>query len=198
VRGPFFLCILLGIFSAGLGVALEYSWNELMGSLINAHPSLVFIESFVGVGAFEELAKWLWLVFVISRWTSFDRYSTGILYACGIAGGFSLIEGGLYGWMYGDMVSIIIRGISAVPVHFLFGIIMGFLFARYKFESRRFFWPSLIVPIALHGLYDFFLFQKYADLLIGVALLVFAGCLSISVWFCLYALKSDRLRLSAE
>ncbi|HZV70520.1 MAG TPA: PrsW family glutamic-type intramembrane protease [Saprospiraceae bacterium] len=190
-----FFCVLMGAVSASLALVAEYFWNFFLGDFIALHPSLILLESFIGVGFFEEAAKWLWLVFVAYHWKTFDRYTDGILYACGIAAGFNLVEGSLYVSHDTEFMNHIVRGFTAVPVHFLFGIIMGFLFARYKLESRKFFWLSLVIPILLHGLYDFFIFQQYTDLLMGGAILVFAGCLSLSVWVCRNALRADRLRL---
>jgi len=189
------LCVLMGIVSASLALLAEYFWNFFLGDFIARHPSLIIVESFIGVSFFEETAKWGWLVFVAYHWKTFDRYSDGILYACGIAAGFNLVEGSLYVSHDADLVNNILRSFTAVPVHFLFAIIMGFLFARYKLENQKFFWFSIVIPILLHGLYDFFIFQQYTDLLMGGAILVFAGCLSLSVWVCRNALKADRLRL---
>ena len=191
-------CVLMGMGSAGLALGAEYFWNLSLGDFISAHRSLVFIESFVGVGVIEETAKWCWLVFFIYDWRSFDRYSHGILYACGIAAGFNILEGSLYAWTDGDVVNVFIRSFTAVPAHFLFAIIMGFLFARYKLESRRFLGFSIIIPVVLHGLYDFFIFQQYAELLMGGAILVLVGCLSLSVWVCRTALRVDRIRLTNQ
>lgn len=194
--GKIFFCVLLGMLSAAVALFAEYFWNLFLGDFIALHKSFIILESFIGVGLIEETSKWLWLVFLIFRWRSFDRYSDGILYACGISAGFNLIEGFLYIMNDGEFMNILIRSFTAVPVHFLFAIIMGFLIARYKFEDRKFLWFSISIPAALHGLYDFFILQQYTELLMGGALLVFAGCLSLSIWVCRNALRADRLKLS--
>jgi RsiW-degrading membrane proteinase PrsW (M82 family) len=188
------ICVLMGIVSGGLSLAGEYIWNLVLGDFISSHHSLIFLESFVGVSAIEEVTKWLWLVFFIRHWPSFNRYADGIIYTCAIAAGFTLLEGILFARTDGVLVNVIIRGFTSVPVHFLFAIIMGFLFARYKFESPRFFWFSILIPVTLHGLYDFFIFQQYAELLMGGAILILGGCLSLSIWVCRTALQADRFR----
>ncbi len=190
------VCVLLGFVAAGMALLLEYLWNQLMGDLINAHRSLIILESFIGVGLIEETAKWMCLVFIINYWGGLNRYTAGILFACGIAVGFNLVEGSLYVFTGEGLLNIVVRGFTAVPVHFLFAVIMGFFFARYKLESSRFLWPSILVPLILHGLYDFFILQQYDQLLLGGALLVFVGCLSLSIWVSLAALSADRLRVS--
>src|SRR5688500_8036681 len=188
-------CVFFGILSAIISLGLEYLWSYFLNGFIRSHESLIFVESFIGVSLIEESSKWLWLVFVISRWYSFRLYTDGILYACGIAAGFNLVEGAIYASIELTPVNMIIRSFTAVPVHFLFAIVMGFLFSRFKIEGERFFWFSVLIPIVLHGLYDFFILQQYAELLIGMAILVLIGCLALSVWICRTAIKADKLRV---
>lgn len=189
----FLLCVFFGMISAFIALGSEFLWNYFLGDFIISHPSLVFLESFIGVSLIEETAKWLWLVLIISQWKNFRFLTDGIFYTCGIAAGFSLIEGGLYATLN---VNMIMRSITAVPVHFLLAVSMGFLFARYQLGHDRFLWPSWLVPIVLHGLYDFFILQPYAETLIGAALLVLAGSLFLSIWICRIALTADRLKLA--
>ena len=186
-------CVFMGMLSAGMALVLEYLWNLFMGDFIASHRSLIIVESFIGVSAIEETAKWVWLVFIIYHWGSYGRYSDGILYACGIAAGFNLVEGLLYVWTDDNIMNVVVRGITAVPVHFLFAIIMGFLFARFKLERRVFFGYQ---SLALSFYMVFMIFSFYSSmltLLVGGAILVFAGCLSLSIWVCRYALHADRL-----
>lgn len=199
-RGPssllsVLLCIGFGVLSAGMSLALEYGWSLWLGEFILSHKSLVFIESFFGVALIEEGTKWLFLVYAVSRWNSFARYSDGIIYTCGIAAGFTLVENLLYAVIETSLPDMAVRVFTAIPVHFLFAIVMGFLFARYKLEGKQFLWFSLLIPVVLHGLYDFFILQQYAELLMGAALLVLAGCLSLSIWICNTAKRADRLRV---
>ena len=161
------LCVVLGIFSAGMAIGLEYLWNYFLADFIQSHHSLIFIESFIGVAFIEELSKWIVLVVILSRWRSFRFYADGILYTCGIAAGFNFVESNIYAAIEANPMSVVIRSFTAVPVHFLFAIVMGFLFSRYKLEGNGFFWYSLLIPAVLHGLYDFFILQPYAELLIG-------------------------------
>jgi RsiW-degrading membrane proteinase PrsW (M82 family) len=192
--GKLLVCFGLGIISAGIALSLEYLWNELAGDFIASHSAFVFIESFIGVGLIEEGAKWIWLVAIIRHWSQSLRYSDGIVFSAAIAGGFSLAEGIVYAILDAGIGDMMIRGLTAVPVHFLFGIIMGFLYARYRIESNRFFWFSLLVPSFLHGLYDFFILQEYTELLMGAAILVLLGSLALSIWVCRVAMRADRLR----
>jgi RsiW-degrading membrane proteinase PrsW (M82 family) len=52
------------------------------------------------------------------------------------------------------------RGITAVPAHAIFGIVMGYYLGMARFATSGagiYLAKSLLVPIMLHGLYDYFL-----------------------------------------
>lgn len=188
-------CVAMGLGSALLALLLEYGWHLLFTDWIEAHSTFIFLESFIGVSLVEESAKWLWLILIIRRWRAFVAYVDGILFACGIAAGFNLFEGLLYAYTEQELSSVVVRGLTAVPMHFLFAVVMGFLFARFKMESRRFLWFSLFIPVILHGLYDFFIFQQFTEALMGGAIVVLLGCLLLSLWICRTAIRADEMRL---
>ena len=69
----------------------------------------------------------------------------------------------------------ILRAITAVPAHAIFGITMGFYFGMAKFYEKKQFQfklKALLYPIILHGIYDFILFTRIEWLI-----LVFVGFL---------------------
>lgn len=186
-----FRCVGMGVLSAAAGWGLEYGWHLLTRSFIASHPGFVFLESFVGVALIEETMKWIWFPLVIRYWQPWSNYTQGVLFACAIAVGFNIVEGSLYAYTFGDPSYLVIRGLTAVPSHFLFGILMGFLFARYRFEGGRFFWYSLWIPVVMHGVYDFFILQTFSETLMGGALIVLAGCLALSIWIGRTVLRVD-------
>lgn len=185
------VCLAMGVVSASAGWLVEYGWHLLTRSFIESHPGYVFLESFVGVSLIEELLKWIWFPFVIRHWPHWQSYTQGVLFACALAAGFNLVEGMLYAITYDDISYLVIRGFTAVPSHFLFGVIMGFLMSRYRFEAGGFLWHSLWIPVVLHGIYDFFVLQTFSETLMGGALLILFGCLVLSVWVCRTALRVD-------
>ena len=99
-------------------------------------------------------------------WEKFD----GIVYAVFISLGFALVENILYVFGDSDGASVgILRAVTAVPAHALFGVVMGYHFAIAKFEpSHRAieFVLALAFPILLHGLYDFWLMSENGYLLL--------------------------------
>lgn len=136
----------------------------------------------------EEVCKLFFLYLFIWKSRYFDEYYDGIEYAACVGLGFAGLENIMYVFRGGLDVAIS-RAIFAVPAHFFFAIFMGYFFAFAKFrpwkKSYYLFW-ALVVPILLHGIYDFVL--MYGDLIsntdTALALMLNAGFLIffIFVW----------------
>ncbi|HER07999.1 MAG TPA: PrsW family intramembrane metalloprotease [Bacteroides sp.] len=131
--------------------------------------------AFVVAGTSEELIKFLALYLLIWKSPSFNEKFDGIVYAVCISLGFAGVENVMY-VMEGGYQTALMRGITAVPAHALFGITMGYYFglARMYPELRgAYLLKSLVIPILLHGVYDFLLMVQQEWLL-----LVFAAYLT--------------------
>jgi RsiW-degrading membrane proteinase PrsW (M82 family) len=124
-----------------------------------------FYTSFFCAGIPEEFGKWIIFYWLIKKAKDFDQYYDGILYAIFISMGFALVENVLY-VMKGGMGVAIMRAILAVPGHMLFAVPMGYYLSISKFEpaneAKKHIALSLIIPILLHGTYDFLLFYMEA------------------------------------
>ena len=124
-----------------------------------------FYTSFFCTGIPEEFGKWIIFYWVIKKAKDFDQYYDGILYAIFISMGFALVENVLY-VMKGGMGVAIMRAVLAVPGHMLFAVPMGYYLSISKFEpaneAKKHIALSLIIPILLHGTYDFILFYMSA------------------------------------
>lgn len=116
--------------------------------------------------------------FLIFFWNSknFNERFDGIVYAVFISLGFAAIENVIYVYRGGYNVGML-RAISAVPAHALFGTIMGYHLGNAKFYlSNR--WAHLskafLLPLWWHGLYDFLIIgRKPVFLLIFIPVLVY-------------------------
>jgi RsiW-degrading membrane proteinase PrsW (M82 family) len=125
-------------------------------------------KSFFVAGMTEELFKFMALAFLIWRRKEFNERFDGIVYAEFVSLGFAAIENLLYVVRGGTGVAVI-RMFTAVPGHAVFGITMGYFFGLAKFAPTgrgRSLALALIVPIALHGFYDFILFVNIPFLLL--------------------------------
>ncbi|WP_045033474.1 PrsW family glutamic-type intramembrane protease [Draconibacterium sediminis] len=125
------------------------------------------------VAAFsEELFKYLALYLLIWKSPEFNEKFDGIVYAVYVSLGFAAVENVLY-VMDGGLTTGIMRAITAVPAHAIFGITMGFYFGLAKFYEKQrqsLKQKALLFPILLHGIYDFILFTE-----IGWLTIVFVG-----------------------
>lgn len=109
-------------------------------------------------GLSEELWKLLLLMWVIWRSPHFDEYFDGIVYAAYLSLGFACVEN--VGYVLGGsdpMGTALMRGLLAVPAHFLFAVTMGYYLSLAKFDpagrSKHLF-RALLYPVLLHGTYD--------------------------------------------
>jgi RsiW-degrading membrane proteinase PrsW (M82 family) len=92
----------------------------------------------------------------------------GIVYAVFISLGFATVENLAYVLSAGFNTAIM-RSVTAVPAHALFGVTMGYYLGIAKFA-----WPKFrnkyirlgfATPVILHGIYDFILFSQKLYLL---------------------------------
>ena len=124
------------------------------------------IYAFLVVGISEELSKFVFLRLFIYPMDEFNEPMDGIVYAVMVGMGFATVENMLYIFESGGegrISTAIGRGLTAVPAHAAFAILMGSYMGLSKFVTeRKYFYLFLGLGLAVffHGLYDFFLLQK--------------------------------------
>lgn len=143
-------------------------------------------------GLVEEAFKLLVVVAYCMRHSAFDEPMDGLVYGAVASLGFAGLENVLYvsEALAGDWRDVaIMRALTAVPGHAVFGIIMGFFCARAHFDpERRRLWlfGAWLVPGVLHSLYDWPLFvlsyvaeppPELGDQMTFAWLAVFAVCI---------------------
>lgn len=141
------------------------------------HPQLkAFYDAFFVAGFSEELFKYLAFMLIIWRNKNFDEYFDGIVYAVFISLGFAAVENVLYVFQNGVSTGIM-RAITSVPGHALFGVAMGYYLSlsRFNLEQKKLNRVlALLIPILLHGFYDWILMTGIAALLlVFIAYLVY-------------------------
>jgi RsiW-degrading membrane proteinase PrsW (M82 family) len=147
-------------------VALIEGFLAARGQAFEGLPSAAW-NAFIVAACTEELFKLLALYLLIWSNRNFNEKFDGIVYASFISLGFAGIENVLYVTDGGMSVGIT-RAFTAVPAHALFGIIMGYQFGLAKFypeERTRRLFLALLIPILLHGIYDFILMSGHQYLL---------------------------------
>ncbi|SEH24598.1 PrsW family glutamic-type intramembrane protease [Selenomonas sp. KH1T6] len=118
-----------------------------------------FIVTVFIIGTYEELAKYAVLRWVISRDQNIVSHLDIVLASVMTAMGFTLFEN--YGYLAAMGKSSLIR--IFIPLHLLFGIIMGYYYGKARVTGKRFYhFLALALPILVHAIFDFFpLTMKY-------------------------------------
>lgn len=158
----------------------------------------LFIFSVVFVGLIEEAFKFLCLVFPYFR-KEFNEPLDGIVYAVFIAMGFATVENLLYADRFG-IQTIALRGLTAVPAHAAFAVIMGYYVGLAKTSKTKkipYLLMGLFIPTLVHGLYDFFILQPYYEWLMSFASLVLIASLYFAYQLSLKHIETST-RLSEE
>ena len=120
------------------------------------------MSGFVGGGPVEEILKFLVLYYFILREKEFNEPMDGIVYGVTASLGFATLENIDYVFNidWGGVVTpediAFYRSFSAIPLHGLCGVIMGFNFGKYVFTSnQKYLYFSILIPILIHGSYNF-------------------------------------------
>jgi protease PrsW len=188
--------ILLFTFLFGLITIIPPIIIELIGEsmgLSNPHHELtLLVYVFLFVGFSEEYSKFLVLRIYSFRRKAFNEPFDGIVYAVMVSMAFATTENIFYVADGGIKVGLI-RMFTAVPMHAVCAVLMGYFVGRAKFSNHRFLLNSVGVILAtlVHGTYDYFLFLKDYPVLAVLAFVV----LIIAVLLSLLAIRSGR-RLS--
>jgi RsiW-degrading membrane proteinase PrsW (M82 family) len=124
---------------------------------------------------FKEFFKFICLALPYFR-KEFNEPLDGIVYAVLIAMGFATLENIMYADRFG-IPTVALRAFTAVPAHAAFAVIMGYYVGLSKQDQNNLErWKKigfgLGLPAFLHGLYDFFIIQQYAECLMSLATLV--------------------------
>ena len=147
-------------------VFIEGYTNQLCGSL----PSLLnpLFKGFFVASLTEEGFKYF--AFILFFWGSrnFNERFDGIVYAVYISLGFAAVENVFYVYKGGYEIGLL-RALTAVPAHALFGTVMGFHFGNARFypDKRKIqLLLAFLMPFTWHGLYDFLLMGQKEILII--------------------------------
>lgn len=155
-----FLSALLVILFSIINLIFFPSFNNVENTSIGK----IFIYTFIFVSLIEESCK----LFIIYKFSyndeNFDQFFDIILYSVLVGLGFACFENILYiSTSTIALQTALLRGITAVPAHACFQTFMGYYLSLNKFKNtnktKKYFILSLVIPIILHGIYDFLLFS---------------------------------------
>ena len=152
-----------GILSALLALVEERICSYILNSFLDA-SSIAYniILYFVIVAGAEESSKYVFLRRNTWRSSEFNCQFDGVVYATFVSLGFALWENISYVLSYG-FATAVVRALTAIPGHACFGVFMGAFYGiakRYAKKGNSFASGflrvlSVIVPMLLHGTYDY-------------------------------------------
>ena len=120
------------------------------------------LDNLVCVALVEEGLKFFFLKIGSWKDKAFNYRFDGVVYAVMVSLGFAAAENVLYVMDYG-ISNALMRAVTAIPGHCIFGIYMGTYYAYAKFfekqgsrgSMRYELFKALAVPTILHGIYDY-------------------------------------------
>lgn len=155
--------VFYGVIATGLAIFTESLGHDLLLSLY-AEDTLLYrvLFYFVVVALSEEGFKYLLLKRRTWHSPAFNCQFDGVVYAVFVSLGFALWENIGYVMMYGLPIALV-RAVTAIPGHACFGVFMGTWYGiAKKYEqrgrmsrSRHCRKMALLIPVLLHGCYDF-------------------------------------------
>ncbi len=193
-------CIPAAIIESNLGALLTAATGIDDTASFSSHGySFVIyqlINNFLIVGLAEEGVKFLAMFLITHKNRNFNSLFDGMIYAIFVSLGFAAFENILYVAEGGAAVALM-RAVMSVPGHMFFAVFMGYYYSIwhiYKtadrvenslamrriiqkrgepFRYKGYLISALIVPILIHGFYDFCLsFDSTALFLAVLALLI--------------------------
>lgn len=158
--------LLLKAFLLGGGLVIPVLFVEMALNIFDTEELNLLTAgytAFVVAGLVEESFKFLLFFLYIWKDREFDEMYDGIVYAVFISLGFATVENLAYVLSTGFNTAVV-RSFTAVPAHALFAVAMGYYLGIAKFAKpeykQRYKWLGFIIPIVLHGVYDFILFAR--------------------------------------
>lgn len=157
------------------GGILESIFGTASGTVFN-----IFMY-FIVVAGSEEIVKYFSMK--IPTWNNreFNYVFDGVVYSAAASLGFAAFENVLY-VMGGGLLTAGVRAVTSIPVHCICGIYMGHYYGVAKSAEvaghneivRRMKRKALLVPMLIHGFYDFVLSENNDLLILAFIIYVIA------------------------
>ncbi len=155
------LSLLFKLFMSGvLSAAVVIFISFLLKSVININNN--FYNSFIEIALIEEVCKFICIYIITWKNKEFDYKFDAIVYCIFASLGFAFVENLIYSFNYGIMFALL-RAVVSIPGHAFFATYMGYYLGiakmHYTNKTRKkgiiYLIYSLLIPILLHGIYDY-------------------------------------------
>lgn len=157
--------LIFGALSGMVAGVIEQVLNYPISFLFGNNKDVYLIaENFIGVALVEEGVKMFVIMKVVWSHRDYDYMFDGIVYGAAASLGFAALENVLYAFSFG-FETVLLRAITAIPGHTIFGVFMGFLISQAKCQQYRknhgskgfYLFMAIALPTILHGFYDYLL-----------------------------------------
>ena len=138
--------------------------------------SNLFLYVFIGIALVEEGVKYFFLKKYLFNKPDFNEPMDGIVYAVMISLGFATVENIAYVLNNEgqEMNVALIRMFTAIPLHAVCGVILGYFVGLAKFSNNKniLLYKGLFLATLVHALYNYFIFLGQGLILSIIALVV--------------------------
>lgn len=159
--------------------------SVVLSGLYEGSMLYIILDNFLGVALVEELGKYLVLKSRTWKSAHFNYLFDAVVYAVVASLGFATLENVFY-LMSGSLSTAIARAIFSVPGHAIDGVFMGCYYGLAKRDERmgnvrgakanlRL---ALLVPVLVHGAYDFFISSGWYLLFLAFEVVVTAAAVA--------------------
>jgi RsiW-degrading membrane proteinase PrsW (M82 family) len=161
---------IIKIFFYGILICFPaYYLNTVLGDIYASRGiSESLVSSFLTAAPVEEILKFSVLYSLVYKMKDFNEPIDGIVYGVSVSLGFATLENIYYVYLMSDYFETtskslaILRSFSAIPAHGIFGATMGYFFMKYSFINKKNNLAlCMIIPILLHGAYNFFTYYYF-------------------------------------
>ena len=122
----------------------------------------LFFGVFIGIALVEEFSKWIFVRLITWKNKAFTHIYDAVVYAVFVSLGFATLENILY-VIDSGIGTAIMRAVLSVPMHAFCGVFMGYYYGLAKQNEvynrndlmGKNILLSLLIPILLHGFFDY-------------------------------------------
>ncbi len=157
-KGLIFKSILFGFLSVLPAIVLEFAMGAILPPM--GKWAYAAVNGFLVAGLIEESVKFVFIDRFFLRRPEFDEVADGITYTACLSLGFALLENLMYVFDPDWGSVLLLRSVTAVPMHAAASGIMGYYIGMAKMGKPVNRYTGLFWAILIHGFYDFCAFSQ--------------------------------------
>lgn len=194
------LMILCGAVAAPLSYAIEYPGEHLLSKIVSGDGTVfALLLAFAVIAPVEEGLKFLGLWLGTRKNREYVSGYDAVEYAVFIGLSFAIVENIAYINHKNALVILIVRSFVSIFGHGAFAAVMGRFYANatfYRLNNRPGYvkdvLPALVLPMLLHGLFDFVIYTCPEDGFIAMMVyIIFATIFMVTFFLILNAAARD-------